>query len=183
MNKTVLQKTVQLCPERFKFSWILNRLSFYLVVLACKSRKVRRFGTIYRWNQADFRFWKTFLRYVQMAYLLTLHAANASIIASVKVNHFYPARIVNFIVSKWWVSFVIAAEIKAIHALMISLERVHRCYTSYAAKTEYIILISNQKRPPTNYKRVTTYSRLLLDYQSWCLLRRNHGSQCKTNVN
>ena len=58
-----------------------------------------------------------------MVYLLTLHAANASIIASVKINHFYPARIVNFIVSKWWVSFVIAAEIKAIHALMISLER------------------------------------------------------------
>ena len=47
-----------------------------------------------------------------MAYLLTLHAANASIIASVKINHFYPTRIfiVNFIVSKWWVSFVIAAE-------------------------------------------------------------------------
>ena len=60
-----------------------------------------------------------------MAYLLTLHAANDSIIASVKINHFYPTRIfiVNFIVSKWWVSFVIAAEIKAIHALMISLER------------------------------------------------------------
>ena len=47
-----------------------------------------------------------------MAYLLTLHAANDSIIASVKINHFYPTRIfiVNFIVSKWWVSFVIAAE-------------------------------------------------------------------------
>ena len=45
-STAVLQKTVQLCPERFKFSWILNRLSFYLVVLACKSRKVRRFGII-----------------------------------------------------------------------------------------------------------------------------------------
>ena len=125
MNKTILQKTVQLCLERYNFFWILNRLlsiwQSWLASLDESSTEIKRVSDFGKHSRLQI-------------------CSNAGVSVDFtcrqclyhcfgKNKRILPARryMLILLFSQWWLSFVIICLLEANYALIISLELGHRC--------------------------------------------------------